>query len=694
MKKKSLAAIQRPEVEKSFYKLAKEHKARYIITAQMHEETLVLNFFCVTGKNYADISPEFRCFCQESDYISQDLESEKVKWKTASIMYQCNAWSGYPSYWWNGGGCVFAKGEALTKRTLASFLGEKNTFDTGFKAIEKYQDTIREQRLAKKHKKETDVIDFHMDKFGDIPDDYQQWTEKVLFEEDNYIFYNKKKKEAHCTKCGWDFEIDKNGYLHNKIGIWNHENKPHHNKVLRCPYCNSYLEAKSENMSRGQLVAVKWSVLVQNYGEEVLVRYFCHVKDFSNKDYRKPNYYRSEQFRSVHSKEKSIDFEWNKFKKTGKVRWMYQRENYFSYWSPSEYVLPRTIMLYNTQLHKDLQGTCMKYSCAKEFLDWLAERNKDPKYHASAWIVDRYFNSYRKYPWIEQLIKCGFIALADEMITNRTIDKSNIKMGRTICDTLGISKNMFHILRHQREAGYRDIEIMKYYREKYGMDILERDFDRLKYVKDDGWSDMYKKFIDFMEYTTLHKLERYLSEQKIKYPVDYFDYAKWLEEMGYDMRNEFNLYPKDFKKAHDDKSKEYQKFQDKKHKEEIKQFNRLLKKMREEVTDDNPVNIKIRGLFIRLPRNLDELKKEGENLHHCVGTYKEKVARGETLIYFIRKESEPDKSFFTLEWKGSVVQCRGSHNCSMTPEVKAFVEIFEKKMIEFSKAPVKKRKAG
>jgi hypothetical protein len=106
------------------------------------------------------------------------------------------------------------------------------------------------------------------------------------------------------------------------------------------------------------------------------------------------------------------------------------------------------------------------------------------------------------------------------------------------------------------------------------------------------------------------------------------------------------------------------------------------------------MNLNIQGLFIRLPNKLDELKKEGEALHHCVGTYMEKVRKGETMIFFIRRMEEPEKSFYTLEWKGKVVQCRGYKNCDMTPEVKAFVEIFQEKMTEYENAPKEKRKVG
>ena len=197
-----------------------------------------------------------------------------------------------------------------------------------------------------------------------------------------------------------------------------------------------------------------------------------------------------------------------------------------------------------------------------------------------------------------------------------------------------------------------------------------------------------------MKYTTLHKVCRYISDKKIKYDHDYFDYIGWIEKMGYHMTNEFNLFPKNFVNVHDEMSKQYVKFKDKQAREDAKRFNQTLKKLRKETKDVEAMNLNIEGLFIRLPNRLEELKKEGEALHHCVGTYMERVRKGETMIFFIRRKEEPEKPYYTLEWHGKVVQCRGSHNCDMTPEVKAFVQIFQEKMTEYASEPPKHRKAG
>lgn len=153
--------------------------------------------------------------------------------------------------------------------------------------------------------------------------------------------------------------------------------------------------------------------------------------------------------------------------------------------------------------------------------------------------------------------------------------------------------------------------------------------------------------------------------------------------------------PRNFKAVHDRTAKEYQELMDKKAAKEKKRREREAKRKMEqakkamsEIFAENAdvkdaFAIKGKGLILRVPQSADEIKEEGSKLHHCVGTYIERVARGETMILFIRKDSDPDTPYYTLEWQNNqVVQCRGSHNKNMTAEVKAFVEVFEKKMLE------------
>jgi hypothetical protein len=50
-----------------------------------------------------------------------------------------------------------------------------------------------------------------------------------------------------------------------------------------------------------------------------------------------------------------------------------------------------------------------------------------------------------------------------------------------------------------------------------------------------------------------------------------------------------------------------------------------------------------------IPTEPGDLANEGLELHHCVKSYIEKVADGNTNIVFIRKKDEKEKPFFTVE---------------------------------------------
>lgn len=679
MKKKELKTIPVPKVNaEDIHKIAVSGKGkRGIITSQKKridtEEILVLNVYQTSGRNKRDISLLFRVFCQKDDYIT--IEVECGKWRTGALLNLVCRDAGLAEYWWNYEQLEFLSyaDAKKTENTFRKWL--KHNSECGdrpaFTLLDMYQNTIKAARLAKKHKKETDIIDAEMNKFGSLPDDYQTFVEETVFKDENYIFYATKMKRAYCTSCKHNFVLE-NKHLHHKtIGVWNNRDEVKHNRVVRCPYCNKYLYAKSEGISRQSLVSVGWSVLVQPNGEEVLTRYFCHIKDFRI-DFHNPKITTSEGYRTVHSADKSTDYMWEKYKNTN-MRWCYYRDR-GPYWiTPAETKQPKTAVLYNTNLQEMVAGTCMKYSVPDIFFEKVAN---DPRHFNSTWIIDDYFNSYRKYPFIEQLLKVGFYRMVQEFLEDSMAQDTDLNKGcNSILGTLGINKYQYNMLRKVGDPSLRDLEILR-----YKPDLKWEEFSTLRYVKDNGYVNMYKKYIDLMQYTTLHKLCKYISTQKITHPQDYFDYAGWLEKMDYDMRNEFNLFPKDFINAHDEMSKQYVKFKDKQAIEETKRFNHLLAKLKKETEEAEAMKLDIAGLFIRLPNRLEELKAEGETLHHCVGTYMEKVRKGETMIFFIRKKEEPDKPFYTLEWRDKVIQCRGSHNCDMTPEVKAFTKVFEEKM--------------
>ena len=252
----------------------------YLVTASRERvngtDTLIMNFFHAENK---ELKPAFRTFCQEEDYITQDLTVKNTKWKTGAI----NHLTGYLYWYKKSGNIVMASVE--DRKTVMQFLCEfkkkynlkdyvryGSTTDTEVEdRIDEYQDKIKEWRLEKKHSKEKDEIDQQMMKFSDVPTDYEEFVRNTVFGNENYIFYSTAKGRAYCTSCGKEFELTKDKHLkHKTIAVWNNRDTVKHNRSVVCPFCNKLLQCKSEGLSRQSLFAIQWSVLVQKYEEDCL----------------------------------------------------------------------------------------------------------------------------------------------------------------------------------------------------------------------------------------------------------------------------------------------------------------------------------------------------------------------------------------------------------------------------------------
>ena len=143
------------------------------------------------------------------------------------------------------------------------------------------------------------------------------------------------------------------------------------------------------------------------------------------------------------------------------------------------------------------------------------------------------------------------------------------------------------------------------------------------------------------------------------------------------------LYPKDLKVAHD---RTIMLVKEKENEALSKKIKKATKKYLDFSFEDNET-----ALMITPCRSHSDLLKEGKLLQHCVASYAQSVAAGNTCIFFIRKLSEPDIPYYTLEFKeGKVIQNRGFKNCDRTPQVTAF----EKKWLKFIKGVMKNGKSN
>jgi len=79
------------------------------------------------------------------------------------------------------------------------------------------------------------------------------------------------------------------------------------------------------------------------------------------------------------------------------------------------------------------------------------------------------------------------------------------------------------------------------------------------------------------------------------------------------------------------------------------------------------------------PNKSDDIKNEGTELNHCVGSYIDSVLQGRTQIVFMRKSNTPDQSLVTLEIRSrEIQQARGYANRLISDEEEKWLERYAK----------------
>lgn len=131
----------------------------------------------------------------------------------------------------------------------------------------------------------------------------------------------------------------------------------------------------------------------------------------------------------------------------------------------------------------------------------------------------------------------------------------------------------------------------------------------------------------------------------------YHDYISILQELKYPI-TPLRRFPKDLEKVHDDAVNILNAT-----KKEI-----VRKEFEKRAKEWHFLEITLGDVQFVLPKEANELIEEGKQLKHCVGGshYINDHADGKTTIVFIRKISDPEKPYYTLEYRDNkIIQIHG-----------------------------------
>lgn len=655
MKKKQLSkAPLKPANNRLLYLAKRTVGIEYFFSCEYHktkeERMLILNIYTTKDLLEKKQFPRYRVFFTKKEYITQYFENETAfTWKTACLDHILNY------KWCHTVACTSMKDN---KKIQTFFkIKEKNSFssnDTVFSKIRTFQTNIMEQRLYKKHQKEKYEIDNKMQEVKNVPRNFQKWCDKSALFQSRYIFYHHRNKEkgvkGYCTYCRK--EVIVYGPRHNQAGI--------------CPHCNKNITYKVIGRSRN-IVDYTNIALLQKTNNGFVIRYFYVYKKYGT-NFKNAEISFFEEIRTFYEGTKQHCFLWGNFKKTGNYRWC----------NTNVPIYLIDTVIYPKGIKEVLQDTLWKYSG----LDLYLEQNSE-----SFLDVGVYLSKSLRQQYLEKLVKCRLFRLVQEQTCSRFLYAfSNIHV-RNILSTneqelhkvLNIRKQYLNMAIEYNISSEQLVLLQKI--SKTNISITKEDF--INYIQIFGYDT---RPLKWTRYKTLYKMKKYMTEQQRKgmekkVILDLWDdYLKACNELGDNLKNSFLFFPKRLKQAHD---RAMERLQIKKETEKRLKHQELVKQFQENYETWNKKWFwQNQDYAILVPRCEEELIKEGIALHICVGQnhYFDKMAQGKSIILFLRKRTELQAPFYTLEVQnGKIVQCYGKNHKTATAEIENILKKFQKK---------------
>ena len=548
-----------------------------------------------------------------------------------------------------------------------------------------------------------------------LPQTFEEDIKKELC--NNYAFAD--KNGFYCTSCkkyhkrqteipidtGYNFEIE-------FVAEWKHRD------VIMCPFCYNQVKKYDAWRGRKTLEQNEYIVILQNKAGGAFIRSFYICIDYDIPTSNEPKITYSEDKRIFLRDSESLILKRGNYRPYEPYWGEYPDSRYCSadmvnypehcFFLTDKIKEPR-MRRYGLFGHyrdkpthyfyfndSNLKNTSLKYSKLDKY------RNFEPGVCDEDKLLVLFLYYSNKYPVLEKLLLEGFETVVRQFI--------NFKNGYYYYNSSKFKGRIFNFRKSTvaevfkcNKAELREIKerIPNPLGRTQSAIIEELFFLRNKISVADAYylrsTDIiyHQEQLDLLhKYRSYHKIVKYFQQQKIDVFRDYNDYLILLDRLNISKDNENALFPSDFKVAHDNAVQMLQQKEDEERKakleKKLNKFNKLLKKYKKKYIYSS------KELIIRPLVSIDEVYEEAQQQNNCVYTnYCEKYLKGETILLVVRKKSEPDKSYCTVEisLNDELIQCRAKNNVSAPAEVKEFMDEFLD-YIHNSKNLKKERKAS
>ena len=615
------------------------------------ERLLVVDFLENTACNvYARNTPSFRIVCAKK---SREVKGINHEGRIQQKVLGC--FSG--SMWWNGYILISPREEEALRRFLKAEKTENHQMDNLCKWIKQTRQEMKKRSMEERG--ELMDEDYRLCPEA-LPEGLINYIRREVLPNDRVIIYKRGNVNGICTVCGTQVHARGRRFTQSAYAT--------------CPNCGTRVPCVLEDGCAFAANYIENIVAVQKGtdGKTVFFRQWLLRRDHTAR-WEHIEDFLQETVRYAIRGNKTA-----KWQKQGKESYYMRTERYeldeWTRWSDNR-IYDGSYFFYTGGIEEALSGTAMQYADLDGYLA-AERRNENPIY---------FLEYHAKYPVIEFLWKAGYRNIVHNRIFGMDRENRNAirwerkKLRECFKFPLRILKLM-----PPEEWSLNDIQRVNDLWEKYGGKVTDTEIRLVLQSKVDIqlWSRA-------TAYASVGKILKYIQKQTEKrkeekghttYTLEgiiraYRDYLRECEQLHFDLHDREILFPKDLVAAHDRTMKQIA-FE--KNKADQEKFQKAVEKLEKFAWSEGE-------FFIRPAREQMELTAEGKALHHCVGGYIRRMAEGETAIFFLRKVSEPDKPFYTLELqKKRVIQCRTEHNASYDrkPDVKKFVDMWMEKVVK------------
>ena len=634
-----------------------ESKVRWKVTVKEPvvdgERLLVVDFLeNLSCTAYRRDMPSFRIVCAKK---SKEVKGINHEGRIQQKVLNCFS---TPMWWYNEYVLISPREEEALRRFLKAEKTGNHQLDNLCKWIEQTRQEMKKRSMEERG--ELMDEDYRLCPEA-LPEGLINYIRREVLPEDRVIIYKKGNVQGTCSVCGRKVHARGRRFVQGTR--------------VNCPNCGTGVSCVLENGSAFASNYIENIVAVQKGtdGETVFFRQWLLHRDNSAR-WEHIEDFLQETVRYAIRGNKTA-----KWQKQGKESYYMRTERYeldeWTRWQDNR-IYDGSYFFYPTGIEEALSGTAMQYADLEGYLEERGH-NKNPIY---------FLEYHARYPVIEFLWKAGYRNIVHNRIFGMDRENRNAilwerkKLKECFKFPLRILKLM-----PPEEWSLNDIQRVNDLWEKYGGKVTDTEIRLVLQSKVDIqlWSRATTyanagRILKYIKNQTDKRKEKNPDKRSISQndtAQAYRDYLQECEQLHLDLHDKEILFPKDLTAAHN-RTMEQVKFE--KNKADQEKFQKAVEKLEKFAWGEGE-------FFIRPAREQMELTAEGKALHHCVGGYIKRMAEGETAIFFLRKVSEPDKPFYTLELqKKRVIQCRTEHNASYDrkPDVKKFVDMWMEKVVK------------